>query len=190
MGLFESIRYFLNVYLPQSILNTLSLLSNIMNDTLGWILFVLLLCFIYISYKLYAHQEHLKHHEFELNEILFLSTQHETIDALNKSFLELLSWLNGSYYSLYKLHGETYVLLSSNIDLDDENFPVSASLHLRASEYKISYTSGNFTVNAYQSNNKEYIISFYGKKKIDLDRYRGTFESLLSQYDALSREDK
>ncbi len=188
MEFINKIQYFLNTTLPNSLIELFHMINNIMSPAAGWFLLLLLIISTAVIFKIYKRENHLKRHEHELDEIFFKIAKLHTVDSINTIFAELASWLNGNYFALYYLHGETYVLVSSNINTDAKNSSVAASLHLKQRNFKRFYNSGNFTVSSYQSISKKFIIRFYSANAIDLDRYQGTLEVLFSAYDVLKSD--
>jgi HD-GYP domain-containing protein (c-di-GMP phosphodiesterase class II) len=186
----EKFQYFLNVILPKSIIETFTQINSLMSETVGWIILLILLIVIYFVYNLYEKVSKLKEHEYEIDEILFKNSKSSSINDVHINFIEFGLWLNGEYVSLYQLQGQTYVLLTSNIALDDENSPAAASLHVSKREIKLNYTSGNFEVSSYISVNERYLFCVYARKRIDFSRYYGVIESLFSRYNALQHNDE
>jgi HD-GYP domain-containing protein (c-di-GMP phosphodiesterase class II) len=190
MELIGTIQYFFNNTLPESIIDTFNIIFNIMSNTIGWILLFLLFISFFFIYFFYKKEYKLKQNKFELDNILFATAQCKTIEELNNIFVKFVSWLDGKYYALYQLHSETYVLLGSNIKINDKNSPAAASLHLKPNQFKLFYESGNFNVSSYQIDSKKYIIRFYAKDRLDIMRYHGVIETLLSKYASLSNDDE
>ena len=186
----EDIQYFLNVILPESIINTLSIINALMSTTVAWILLLLLLVSGGVIYILLTRLSSANHHEYELDEILLLNSRCSSTNELNNNFMDFGLWLSGEYIALYQLQGETYVLLTSNIDLNDEKSPAAASLHVSKREVKLLQSSGNFKISSHISSNEKYLLSIYARKQIDLKRYEGVMESLFSRYNALKVDDE
>ncbi len=186
----ENIQYFLNVILPESIIKTLSLINALMSPTVAWILLLLLLVFSGVIYTLLTRLSLANHHEYELDEILLLNSKCTSTNELNQNFIDFGLWLSGEYIALYQLQGETYVLLISNIDLNNEKSLAAASLHISKREVKLLQSSGNFKISFYISSNEKYLLSVYARQQIDMKRYEGVMESLFSYYHLLKEDDE
>ncbi len=190
MQAIENVRYFLDVIFPKSILDTLYVIDAFMSSTVAWIL----LLFLIISlYCLYIFMKRLaKAHELEqgLDEILLLSARASSVNELYNNFINLGLYLGGEYIVMYQLQGETYVLLTANIDLNSDNSPVAASLHVSKREVKEFHDSGNYKIITYKTENEKYLLSLYARNEIDIRRYEGKIESLFSRYASLKNSDE
>ncbi len=186
----ENFQYFLNVILPKSIVDTFMQINSLMSETVGWILLIILLMALYTIYTLSEKISKLQFHEYDLDEMLFQNSKSVSTNDVHTNFIEFGLWLDGEYVSLYQLQGETYVLLTSNIALDDEKSPAAASLHVSKRDIKLNYTSGNFEVSSYISLNEKYMFSVYARQRIDFGRYYGVMESMFSRYSSLQHNDE
>ncbi len=190
MNSIEKFQYFLNVVLPKSIIDTFMQINSLMSETVGWIILLILLFVIYFLYLSYKKLSFLQQHEYEINKILFENSKSDSINDIHSNFIDFGIWLGGEYVSLYQLQGQTYVLLSSNISINDKKSPAAASLHVSKREIKLHLSSGNFDVSSYISENEKYLFRVYAKRRIDFGKYYGIIELMFSSYNELQHNDE
>ncbi len=183
-------QHFFTTTLPNTLLGTFYTFGSIMNETLGWIICILLIAVSIFTYFLYKKFMLLQHKEYRLNTLLLDAAQAQNVDELDKVFVSLIRWLDGDFYALYQLHSNTYVLVETNVNTQLKGAPAAASLHIKQNQIKDFSTSGNYTISSYQTQQKNYLIRFYAKQKIELMHYQGVIENLLARYRVLTSDDE
>ncbi len=186
----DDIQYYLNVTLPNTIVDNLWTASQFMSENLWWVFMILMLIFMistYIMTKNFSIQER---HIYDLNDFMYDYAEIDSADDAMEKLMNFRTWLKCDYIAVYKAHGETYVLLSSNINLNDRRSPTAASLHISKRTIQTYTTSGNFEITTYISQDQRYFFRAYARKRVLFDHYHGFIEVLLEHYDSLRDEDE
>ncbi len=186
----DDIRYFFNKTLPDNIMNNLLDLNDFMSNHLWWVFLLLMLVFIYISYALSKKYSRIERTSYDLNTFMYDFATIDNIDIATKKLMDFRRWLRCEYIALYQLQGETYILISSNIDLDAKDSATAASLHLSKQSLKTYSTLGNFNVTSYVTQDEQFLFRTYSIEKLRLRSHQGIIEIIMAHYNCLREDDE
>lgn len=186
----EGIQYFFNVTLPQSVTHSAWDMIDFMSESLWWVFLTLMLLFIFIAYNLSKKYSKLERSAYDLNAYMYEYATVHTIDKATKHLMAFQRWLRCDYIALYQLQGDTYILISSNIDLHGKGGATAASLHLSKQSLKTYTTLGDFMVTSYVTKDGQYLFRAYAKAKIQMKSHRGIIEILMAHYNSLREDDE
>lgn len=186
----DSVHYFFNVTLPQDVTETTLDLMDFMSVHLWWVFLVLMLLFIYIAYTLSKRYSKLERSAYDLNRFMYDYATVTNIDKATKELMKFQRWLRCEHIALYQLQGDTYILISSDIDLHGKEATTSASLHLSRQSLKTYTTLGDYTITSYVTNDEQYLFRAYARKRIRMKSYQGIIEILMAHYKSLREDDE
>jgi len=170
----EESRYFFNYELPHIIETNLTLINQFL-DSIWWVFFgVSILFFIGTMYFFRKYVN--KREEFIKFDKFFDTISH--MRDLNKEEKFLLHLDISKYIALYQKRGDTYILIDSNAD-SDVGIPLRLS-HMKMQKFK---KSGRYNVSYFLNADKSYMLLFFSKGKIKLDKYKGHLNLLLTYYE-------
>ncbi len=187
-NIFEQSRYFFNDILPDKIINNLESFNYFLSQ-IWWIFFILMIIFLIISMKSFGKNiEIKKQFENKDNFLQKISNISNIKDLGEYILIHLPTLLNIKFISIYNLKGSTYILMDTN--MDENNSKVSTPLRINKKGPSRFKKSGNFFVNHYISQDKEYLLLLFSHEKRDFSKYDGFLNIILGYYNSLLKNYK
>ncbi len=186
----DEMHYFFNKTLPDTITDNLLDLTDFMSNYMWWVFLLLMLLFIYITYILSKKYSKLERTSYDLNTFMYDYATIDNIDVATTKLMDFRKWLRCDYIALYQLQGETYILISSNIDLDAKGSAAGASLHLSRQSLKTYTTLGNYNVTSYITQDQQLLFRSYSTQRLRLQSHQGIIEIILAHYSCLREDDE
>jgi len=172
---FEASRYFFNYQLPNIIENNLTYINQFLASFWWFFFFIAILLFLVMIYFLRKYIN--KKAEFVKFDKFF--DEISNIKDINKEEKFLLENLNISKFTaFYQLRGDTYILLESKVGKS-----VGIPLRISKRELKEIDKFGGYFVSYYYNGDGNFLILFIDRVKIDVDKYKGHLNMLLTYYE-------
>ena len=180
----EQIRYYLNYILPDLIKERFYNFIDYLSTSLWWVFLLVSVICILIIIKIYKQMYNLYREKERFNKFLQEISSIENIKDYEKKLLDFKDLFNAKYIAFYLLRGETYVLQTHNLKIDEKE-KVAANMYIAKNLIKIKSSSGNFIVSNYISRNNEFLLQIYRRKFVNLKRFNGYIEIVFSLYKKL-----
>lgn len=186
MNMFEQSRYFFNYVLPDIIQSNLVLFDNLLAQV--WWIFFLLFVFTLLIYMNIFRKNVKLQSIFDKFNLFYqeLSSKHD-LKEIDLFLLKSIELVNAEFCAIYELRGETYILIESNAV---EERRVSIPLRVGKKDLKRFKKSGSFSISYIISSSENNMIIFYHLHKIDLQKYYGYFDIMLTYYEEISQSFK
>ena len=188
MGLMEELQNYFLVDLPNKIDESIALMGDLIGG-FAWVIFLIVfIILLFVISKITKEQLKFRNYKDKENEFLLELSSLTSPSDIEKRIFQFAKILMFRHSALYELRGETYVVISSNVPINEEKQRVAISMRISKSELKKLTNSGNFKIHKVLSPDEEYLMLMYSFKSIDMKDYDGLFKLSLSYYESLDKE--